>query len=84
MSKECKERLRPWVLCVIHAYLLGMQCALGFVSQPIVPEPIPVRFPYPPFATNPDEAGRDLDKEREKTQEVGRRMGAMAGPEPRL
>ena len=54
------------------------------VSQPIVPEPIPVRFPYPPFATNPDEAGRNLDEQREKTEEVGRRMGALAGPEPNL
>ena len=26
------------------------------VSQPVVPEPIPIRFPWPPYATNPDEA----------------------------
>lgn len=54
------------------------------VSQPIVPEPIPVRFPYPPFATNPDEAARDLDKQREKTEKLERRMRALAGPEPNL
>lgn len=27
------------------------------VDQPIVPAPIPIRFPFPPFATNVAEAG---------------------------
>lgn len=26
------------------------------VAQPIVPEPVPIRFPWPPYATNPEEA----------------------------
>ena len=26
------------------------------VAQPVVPEPVPIRFPWPPYATNPDEA----------------------------
>ena len=54
------------------------------VSQPIVPEPIPIRFPFPPFATNPDEAERDNDTTRARTEEIGRRMSALAGPEPDL
>jgi len=31
------------------------------VAQPVVPEPIPIRFPWPPYATNPDEAAEDSD-----------------------
>ena len=31
------------------------------VAQPVVPEPIPIRFPWPPYATNPDEAAADSD-----------------------
>ena len=26
------------------------------VAQPVVPEPVPIRFPWPTYATNPDEA----------------------------
>ena len=26
------------------------------VAQPVVPEPVPIRFPWPPYATNADEA----------------------------
>lgn len=54
------------------------------VSQPIVPEPIPIRFPFPPFATNPDEAERSGEVTSAKTKEIGRRMRALAGPEPEL
>ncbi len=50
------------------------------VSQPIVPEPIPIRFPFPPFATNPDEAAADEAADREKTDRILRTMGALAGP----
>ena len=50
------------------------------VSQPIVPEPIPVRFPFPPFATNPDEAGEDEAADKETTDRILSTMGALAGP----
>ena len=51
------------------------------VSQPIVPEPIPIRFPFPPFATNPDEAAADEVADRKKTDRILSTMGALAGPE---
>ncbi len=51
------------------------------VSQPIVPEPIPIRFPFPPFATNPDEAAADEAADRKKTDRILSTMGALAGPE---
>ena len=51
------------------------------VSQPIVPEPIPVRFPFPPFATNPDEAAADEAADRKKTDRILNTLGALAGPE---
>ena len=51
------------------------------VSQPIVPEPIPVRFPFPPFATNSDEAAADAAADAEKTDRILSTMGALAGPE---
>ena len=51
------------------------------VSQPIVPEPIPVRFPFPPFATNPDEAAADEAADRKKTDRILNTLGAIAGPE---
>ena len=54
------------------------------VSQPIVPEPIPVRFPFPPFATNPDEAGEDETADRKKTDRILRAVDALAGPKPDL
>jgi len=51
------------------------------VSQPIVPEPIPVRFPFPPFATNPDEAAADEGADRKKADRILSNLGALAGPE---
>ena len=51
------------------------------VSQPIVPEPIPVRFPFPPFATNPDEAAADETADRKKTDRILSNLGALTGPE---
>ena len=48
-------------------------------SQPIVPEPIPIRFPFPPFATNPDEAAADLAGRRERVQQVEKNLAALAG-----
>ena len=51
------------------------------VSQPIVPEPIPIRFPFPAFATNPDEAAADAEADKKKTDRILSAMGALAGPE---
>ena len=51
------------------------------VSQPIVPEPIPIRFPFPPFATNPDEAAPDEAADRQKTDRILSNLGALTGPE---
>ena len=50
------------------------------VSQPIVPEPIPVRFPFPPFATNPDEAAADEAADKDRTDRILSTMGALTGP----
>ncbi|MCY4506368.1 MAG: hypothetical protein OXG35_05340, partial [Acidobacteria bacterium] len=50
-------------------------------SQPIVPEPIPVRFPFPPFATNPDEAAADEKADKRKTGRILSNLGALPGPE---
>ena len=50
------------------------------VSQPIVPEPIPVRFPFPPFATNPDEAAADEAADRKKADRILSTVDALAGP----
>ena len=50
------------------------------VSQPIVPEPIPVRFPFPPFATNPDEAASDAAADAARTDEILRAARTLAGP----
>ena len=50
------------------------------VSQPIVPEPIPVRFPFPPFATNPDEAATDEQAAEARAADIVRNVGALAGP----
>ena len=44
------------------------------VSQPIVPEPIPVRFPFPCYATNPDEAAPDVKAEQEETDRILRNV----------
>ena len=54
------------------------------VSQPIVPEPIPIRFPFPPFATNPDEAAADEEAARVQTADIIRNVGALAGPKVEL
>ena len=51
------------------------------VSQPIVPEPIPVRFPFPPFATNPDEAAADERADKRRTDRILGNLGALTGPE---
>ena len=53
-------------------------------SQPIVPEPIPIRFPFPPFATNPDEAATDEQAARAQTASIIRNVGALAGPKVEL
>ncbi len=45
------------------------------LSQPIVPEPIPLRFPFPPYATNPDEAVAD----EERTDAIMANLGAISG-----
>ena len=51
------------------------------VSQPIVPEPIPVRFPFPPFATNPDPtAAADEKADETRAAAIVRNVGALAGP----
>ena len=50
------------------------------VSQPIVPEPIPVRFPFPPFATNPDEAAANEAGDKERTDRILSTMDALTGP----
>ncbi len=49
------------------------------VSQPIVPEPIPIRFPFPPYATNPDEAAPDEAADRETTDRILKRMSVHRG-----
>ena len=49
------------------------------LSQPIVPEPIPLRFPFPPFATNPDEAKADERRDRETTKSILTNLRAMHG-----
>ena len=54
------------------------------VSQPVVPEPIPVRFPLPPFATNPDEAAADEEAAGQRRGEIVRGVGALAGPKLEL
>ena len=54
------------------------------LSQPIVPEPIPLRFPFPPYATNPDEAEADEARERARTDEIMASLSAMAGPKVEL
>ena len=54
------------------------------VSQPVVPEPIPIRFPFPPFATNPDEAATDVAAGEARVDQIRDNMAAFAGPEPEL
>ena len=50
------------------------------LSQPIVPEPIPLRFPFPPYATNPDEAEADEARDRKRTDTIMSNLTAMSGP----
>ena len=54
------------------------------LSQPIVPEPIPLRFPFPPYATNPDEAEMNDARDRERTETIKSNLGAMSGPKVEL
>lgn len=53
------------------------------VSQPVVPEPIPIRFPWPPYATNPDDAAPD-EGATEDAERIALRLDAFAGPEDDL
>lgn len=53
------------------------------VSQPVVPEPIPIRFPWPPYATNPDDAAPD-EGAAEDAERIALRLEAFAGPEDDL
>lgn len=48
------------------------------LSQPVVPEPIPIRFPWPPFATNPEEAEDDPEAAA-RNERVERNIEAFAG-----
>lgn len=54
------------------------------VSQPVVPEPIPVRFPFPPFATNQDEAATDEEADERRVEEIGEKLEAYGGRDPGL
>ena len=49
-------------------------------SQPIVPEPIPIRFPFPPFATNPDEAAPDSAAQQQQMRQIEHNLAALDGP----
>ena len=49
------------------------------VSQPVVPEPIPVRFPFPPFATNSDEAAVDEEADERRADEITANLKAYGG-----
>jgi uncharacterized protein len=49
------------------------------VSQPTVPEPIPIRFPWPPYATNPDDAAPE-ERTAEDAGRISSRLDAFAGP----
>ena len=49
------------------------------LSQPIVPEPIPLRFPFPAYATNPDEAEVDEARDRKRTDTIMSNLTAMSG-----
>jgi DNA helicase HerA-like ATPase len=53
------------------------------LAQPIVPEPIPIRFPWPPFATNPDDAAPD-EQATADVDRITENLGAFAGPEADL
>ena len=49
------------------------------VSQPVVPEPIPVRFPFPPFATNSDEAAVDEEADEQRADKIAANLKAYGG-----
>ena len=53
-------------------------------SQPIVPQPIPLRFPFPPFATNQDEAAADEERVKEVTGSIVNKMRALSGQDVEL
>jgi hypothetical protein len=52
------------------------------VSQPVVPEPIPVRFPWPPYATNPDEAAVDEAARAARNAATRSQLRALTGTRP--
>jgi DNA helicase HerA-like ATPase len=54
------------------------------VSQPVVPEPIPIRFPWPPYATNPEEAAVDERTRGERNEGIAANVASFAGPRPEL
>jgi len=54
------------------------------VSQPVVPEPIPIRFPWPPYATNPEEAAVDEVARSERNAKLSTSIASFAGPRPQL
>lgn len=54
------------------------------LSQPTVPEPIPLRFPFLPLATNPDEAEVDEVRGRERAETIMGDFKAMSGAEAGL
>jgi hypothetical protein len=54
------------------------------VSQPVVPEPIPIRFPWPPYATNPEEAAVDEAARAEQTEAITTNVSSFGGPRAEL
>lgn len=54
------------------------------VSQPVVPEPIPIRFPWPPYATNPEEAAVDEAARGERNDAIVTNVASYAGPRAEL
>jgi hypothetical protein len=54
------------------------------VSQPVVPEPIPIRFPWPPYATNPEEAAVNEVARGERNDRIATNIASFAGPRPEL
>ena len=54
------------------------------VSQPVVPEPIPIRFPWPPYATNPEEAAVDEATRAHQTASITTNVSSFGGPRAEL
>lgn len=54
------------------------------VSQPLVPEPIPIRFPFPPYATNQGEDEGDAEAASATAARVARSMEIAGGPRVEL